>query len=201
MKRKFDYLKSKALEIAFAVASLILILTLTLPSFDSLEIEDAKAITENHIVAKTDIAKESDAQFLVTAAQINLEEIQLGLLAQTNAVMTPVKELGKMIEAEHSIAQSNLQTLAAKKQITIPTILTENGMDANKKLIQKQGKDFDKEYCEMMVSEQKNVISKFEKASKDAIHPDIRNWAASMLPALRTHLDNSITCQKQCENL
>jgi len=201
MKRKFHYLKSKALEIAFAGASLLLILTLTLSSCNNFEIEDTKVIAENHSVTKLDNATESDAHFLVTAAQINLEEIQLGLLAQTNSAMAPIKELGKMIETEHAIAQSDLQALAAKKQITIPTILTENGMDANKKLLDKQGKDFDKEYCEMLVSGHKDAIIKFEKASTDAIHPDIRNWAASMLPALRTHLDNSITCQKQCEKL
>ena len=112
-----------------------------------------------------------------------------------------VKELGKMMEDEHTKAQNDLQALAASKQITIPLTLTENGMDANKKLMDKTGKDFDKSYCDMMVSGHKDAISKFEKASTDAIDPDIKSWATTMLPSLHMHLDNAMACQNKCEKM
>jgi len=53
----------------------------------------------------------------------------------------------------------------------------------------------------MMVNGHKDVISKFEKASTDAADPDIRNWATSILPALRKHLEYSEMCKKKCENM
>ena len=53
----------------------------------------------------------------------------------------------------------------------------------------------------MMVEGHKAAISKFEKESKDATDPGIRAWAASMLTALRTHLDSAITCQKECQKM
>ena len=49
---------------------------------------------------------------------------------------------------------------------------------------------------DMMVKGHKDAISKFEKASKDCDDADIRAWALATLPALRTHLDHSLTCQK-----
>jgi len=171
--------------------------------------EDTKEIAMDQNKAVADSAKDmdaanadnKDAKFLVEAAEINLEEIQLGQLAQTNAIMPDVKSLGKMMETEHTSTQKALEALAAKKQITVPTSLTNDGQDAYKKLSEKKGMDFDKEYCDMMVKGHKGAIDKFEKASTDATDGDIKAWAASMLPALRTHLEHSEMCKKNCEKM
>ncbi len=201
MEKQIQFFKSRVLELVFVSASLLLIFITVLPSCNNAKPEDTKEVAEEHNDAKFDNAKEDDANFLVSAAETNLEDIQLGQLAQTNSVNADVKSLGKMMEIEYTKSLSELQALAAKKQITIPTSLTDDGQDANKKLMDKQGKNFDKEYCDMMVSGHKDAISKFEKASTAATDPDIRTWALSMLPALRLHLDRSITCQKECEKI
>ena len=200
MEKPIQFLKARVLELTFASASLILVLT-TLPSCNNSKPEDTKEVAEEHNDAKFDNAKEDDAKFLVSAAEINLEEINLGQLAQNNSMNADVKSLGKMMETEHTKALSDLQALAAKKQITIPTALTDDGMSASKKLMEMKASKFDKEYCDMMVNGHKDAISKFEKASTDATDADIRNWASSMLPALRTHLDHSLTCQSKCDKM
>ena len=210
MKKKNNFLKSRVLELVFVSASLLLILTLSLSSCNSssnrnsnqnAKPEDTKAVAEEHNDAKFANTKEDDAKFLVAAAEINLEEIQLGRLAQTRGISTQVKELGKMMETEHTKASSDLQALAAKKQVTIPTTLTDDGISANQKLTDTKLSDFDKEYADMMVRGHKDAISKFEKASTDATDSDTRDWAASMLPALRKLLDLSINCQKESEKM
>src|SRR4051812_40051596 len=67
---------------------------------------DTKEIAQEQNEAKFDDAdKEKDAKFLVKAAEINLEEIQLGQLAQEKATLTDVKELGKMMEQSHKKGQ------------------------------------------------------------------------------------------------
>jgi len=210
MKKTINFLKSRVFELAFASVSLLLILTLTLTSCNdssnrnsnqNAKPEDTKAVAEEHNDAKFANTKEDDAKFLVAAAEINLEEIQLGQLAQTLGTATHVKELGKMMEKEHTKAQTDLRALAAKKQITIPTTLTDDGISANKKLMDTKASDFDKEYADMMVNGHKDAIDKFQKASTDATDPDIRNWATAMLSTFRTHLDQSINCQKECEKM
>lgn len=161
--------------------------------------EDPKKVAEEHNEAKFDNTKENDADFLVRAAEINMEEIELGKLAQTKGSMADVKELGKMMETEHSKALADLQSLAAKKTITLPAALSTDAQDVVKKLSEKSGKDFDKEYCDKMVNGHKDAIEKFTKASNDASDPEIKDWATVMLPTLRMHLDHSMSCQEKCE--
>lgn len=187
----------------FKIASLLtaVVLTLTLLSCNNTKTEDTKDVAEEHNEAKFSNAKEDDANFLVNAAAINLEEIELGNLAQTRGTVNHVKELGEMMLTEHNTALTELTALAAKKQITIPTSLTDKGMSTSKKLMDIKVSKFDKEYADMMVSGHKDAISVFEKASTNALDADIRNWATSMLPALRKHLDHAMTCQKECEKM
>ena len=197
MKNRNQFFKSGVLVLGFASA--FALLTMALPSCNNATTNDTKEVAEEHNDAKFANAKEDDADFLVNAEEINLEEIELGRLAQTKGTSTQVKELGKLMEKEHSKASTDLQALAAKKQITIPTTLTDDGISANKKLTDTKTADFDKEYVDMMVSGHKDAISKFEKASNDAADAEIRNWAGSMLPIFRQHLDAFITQQKQLE--
>jgi putative membrane protein len=105
------------------------------------------------------------------------------------------------MEDQHNNSMHELTALANKKSITIPTSLTLEGQDAYKKLSTKSGKDFDKEYCSMMVKGHKNAIEMFEKASTDCNDPDIKAWAAETLPTLRTHLEHAIMCEKKNEKM
>jgi len=165
--------------------------------------EDTKEVAQEHNDAKFDenANKEDDSKFLVAAAEIGLAEIQLGKLAQTNSKTAEVKSLGKTMEQDHTAAMADLTGLAAKKQMTIPGSITESGQADYKSLSEKAGKDFDKAYCDMMVDGHKDAISKFEKASTDCKDSDIKAWAASMLPKLRSHLDHAMTCQKNMEKM
>ncbi len=177
---------------------LILAVTMGLASCGKKKTDDSKAVAEEHNEAKFDKGDEKDAQFLVNAAEINLEEIQLGQLAQKNGMMPDVRELGKAMEAEHTKALAALKQLAAKKLITVPVALTQNGQDAYQKLIDKPAKDFDKAYCDMMVDGHKKAVDKFESVAADGKDSDIRSWASSMLPVLRSHLDHAMVCQAKC---
>jgi putative membrane protein len=169
---------------------------------NSPKVEDSKEIAEENNEEKFDKkAQEKDAQFLVDAAEINLEEIQLGQLAQSTSKNADVIALGKMMEEAHTKAWKELESLAAKKQVSIPTTSTEKGQDEYKKLSEKTGKDFDKEYCDMMVKGHKKAIDKFEKASKDAEDADIKTWASSMLPELNKHLEHSKTCEEKMKKM
>lgn len=201
MENKLKNLNTKLNYTAFVFLAFILFILFGMASCNNEKTEDTKEVATETNNAKFDNKKENDAAFLVAAAGINLEEMQLGQLAQKKSTMTDVKQLGKMMEDEHSKALKDLQALAAQKQITIPAALTEEGQEANKKLMNKTGNDFDKAYCDMMVNGHNDAIDKFKKASTDAADPEIRKWASSMLPALQTHLDHSIACQKKCEKM
>ena len=160
---------------------------------DEKKAEDPKEVAEDQNEAKFDDVnddKEDDADYLVAAAEVDMKEIELGKLAQksTNA---DVKALGQMMVDAHTKAAEATKALAAKKNISLPTSLTDKGDEAFKDLNDKTGHDFDKAYADKMVDGHEKMISKMEKASEKAADEEIRMWAANMLPELRKHLEHS----------
>jgi len=154
-------------------------------------------LAEDRNDAKFDESKKDDADFMMDASECNLMEIQLGKLAQKNAVSSEVKKLGKTLEKHHSNAQKDLQGLADKKQVSLPAMLSGDGKETENNMTSKTGTEFEREYCDKTVKSHEDIIKKFEKASLDAEDPELKNWAATMLPTLREHLDMAITCQKK----
>lgn len=169
---------------------------------DTPKVEDTKKVAEEHNDAKFNTAnKEKDAQFLVNAAEINLETVKLAQLAQTNSMTKEVKDLAKMLETEHSKSLNDLTGLAKTKLITVPIASTDKAQAAYKTLSDKTKKAFDLEYCKMVVDGHTDAVKAFEKASMESTDADIKQWATTTLPVLRMHLDQAITCQKNCEKM
>lgn len=195
---------NKNLRLFLVQLALISAITLTISSCNSKEkSEDSKEIAEDKNDAKMDGMKnEADANFLVDVAEINQEEISLGKLAQDKGSITDVRELGKMMENTHTKALTDVSALAMQKSISLPEVKTEDVNEAYKKMSEKKsGKEFDKEYCDMMVDGHKKTIEKFEKAATDSVDPDIKAMATNMLPELRKHLEMVQICQQKCESM
>ncbi|MGZ3885170.1 MAG: DUF4142 domain-containing protein [Bacteroidia bacterium] len=164
--------------------------------------EDSAKIAEQQNEAKFDNTgsgtntKDNGADFLVEAAGINLEEIELGKMAETKGSAADVKELGKMMNEQHKTAYDDLKKLADSKSITIPDMPTQDAQDAYKKLSEeKGGKDFDKKFCSMMVDGHEKAIKKFETCSEKCGDADVKAWADKMLPTLKMHLEHAKACK------
>ena len=192
---------SRKLKSALFIIALISITSFGMTSCDNkAKTEDTKEVAEDQNDAKMDGMKnEADAQFLVDVAEANQEEIGLGKLAQQKGSMADVKDLGKMMVEAHTKAMTDLTDLAAKKSISLPEAKTDDVIEGYKDMSEKSGKKFDEAYTEKMVDAHKDVISKFEKASTDAVDPDIKMMATNMLPDLRKHLEMAEMCKKKCE--
>ncbi|GGD24541.1 hypothetical protein GCM10011343_13410 [Flavobacterium orientale] len=145
------------------------------------------------------VENDDNAKFLNEAAEMQLEEISLGKLAQQQGTSSHVKELGKMMENEHSQALRELTTLSQSKSVTIPTSITERSKKNYDDLAGKTANDFDKAYSEMMVDHHKDAVDLFEKAANDSEDGDIRTWASSKLRTLRTHLEHAEVAKKETD--
>lgn len=157
--------------------------------------------TTNNNTANNNNNAETDATFFMKAAEINMEEIKLGKLAQQKGTMSHVKALGKMLVTDHTQAMAGLNTLAKTKMINLPTTEGQKIMDAYKMLSEKKGKDFDKAYSDMMVNGHKEAIALFEKTNSDTKDADVKKMTATMIPKLKTHLEQAEICQKECEKM
>lgn len=132
---------------------------------------------------------ENDTEFAVSAADGGLLEVQLGELAQSNASSQQVKTFGKMMVAEHTKANAELKALAAQKNISLPTVLSDDSQKKYEDLAAKNGKEFDDEYTDFMVKDHKMDIDKFSKQADKGDDQELKSWASGKLSALEHHLE------------
>ena len=191
----------------FFQALIMLLFSFFLISCNNNPGKDPKEVAQeqnNEMDKKTDedMNRERDEDFLIKATEINMEEIQLSQLALQKATMAEVKTLAQMMLDDHNKAMTELTALAGRKSIAIPTATTDKVKNAYDHLNGKApGNDFDKEYCDQMVKGHKDAINAFENASNNAHDADIKSWATSMLPGLRTHLDHAIQCEDKLKKM
>jgi putative membrane protein len=136
------------------------------------------------------IIDQKTRDFVAEATTGGMMEVELGSMAQQKAKSQQVKDFGKMMVDDHTMANNNLKDLASKKNIDVPASVTDNQRKDIDKLSKKSGADFDKAYVNMMVDDHKKTIDAFKKASGDVGDNDIKNFITNTLPTLQKHLDS-----------
>lgn len=130
---------------------------------------------------------EDDAEFAVEAANGGMMEVKMGELAQMNGSSQEVKDFGKMMVDDHSKANDELKTLAMQKNIMLPTTLGNDMQEMYDEMSKKTGKEFDKDYVDMMVKDHNDDIDSFKKEANDGKNADLKAFAAKTLPTLEMH--------------
>ncbi len=142
--------------------------------------------------------RDKDQQFVKDVVAGNIGEIKMAQLAEQKASNKEVKDLGQMLEKDHSGVLEELKNYASKKNIEVPAEETQDAKDAYSDFSKKSGKEFDKDWCEMMEKKHKDGISKFEGLANDAdADPDLKSLVNKTLPTLRTHLDHVMQCKNK----
>ena len=129
----------------------------------------------------------ADGKFVHEAAQGGLLEVQLGQLAAKNGMSEQVKSFGQRMVDDHSKANQELMQIAQQKGITLKTSLDKKHQDMVDKLAKKSGKDFDKDYMDMMVKDHKDDVDEFQKEANTGKDADVKAFAAKTLPVLQEH--------------
>jgi putative membrane protein len=138
----------------------------------------------------TTLAKE-DREFVDEAAQGSLFEIRAGQLAAQKAQTDDVKRFGQRMVDDHTAMNSRLQKAVQPKGVNLTQQLDKKNQEKIDSLSKKTGVDFDKSYMDDIVDHHKKDVDHFEKASKDAKDPSVKDFAATTLPTLREHLQSA----------
>ncbi|GAA4327661.1 DUF4142 domain-containing protein [Flaviaesturariibacter amylovorans] len=139
---------------------------------------------------------EADQAFVRKAAMGGTMEVQAGQVAQQNGQHERVKAFASMMVNDHTNANNELKQLATSRGLML-TDSVDAKMQQHMTAMQKmQGKAFDKHYMDMMVNDHSKTIADFEKAASGANDPDLKAWAAKMLPALKMHKDSATAINK-----
>jgi len=133
----------------------------------------------------------SDQHFVMEAAKGNKAEVELGQVAAQKSSNPQVKRFAQMMVKDHTQALNQLQQLAEKKKLTLPSDLPDDAKDLESKINSASGSELDKTYMDGMVQDHEKDVREFKDASKDSQDNDVKQWASSTLPILQQHLQKA----------
>jgi len=148
---------------------------------------EAAAVTSAGRSAPMLVSPES-RNFIMRAAEANLLEVELGRLPFSRGVSPDVKAFGMRLVADHSQAYDELKQITAKKGIAVPTALSPMGRMMVERMAGSSGRAFDRAFAEHMVQDHERDLSEFRRASRELPDPELRAWAAKLVPVLESHL-------------
>jgi putative membrane protein len=131
----------------------------------------------------------SPVEFLTKAAESGLAEVRLAELAQERAESAAVKQFARRMIADHSRANSELESIALSRNRAMPGQLDAAHQGTMDELQGKRGAAFDAAYMAAMHADHRKAIALFESATgPDFQDPQLKNFASRTLPILREHL-------------
>jgi putative membrane protein len=133
-------------------------------------------------------ADNPDSTFYKHAAEGGMAEVELGNLAQQKSQNPSVRDFGAMMVKDHSAANDKLKSVAASKNVTLPTSPSVGQMATKTKLEVLSGDTFDKSYIKGMIKDHQEDIAEFNKEAQSGRDPDAKAYARATLPTLQAHL-------------
>lgn len=130
----------------------------------------------------------SDMHFVREAAAGGMLEVQLGQLAVQKSSNDMIKAFGQRMIDDHTKANDELKSIAAKDNINLPTGLDSKDQGIVDRFSKMNGTEFDRVYPRNMVRDHQSDVIVFQKEANDGTNPDLKTFASSTLPVLQQHL-------------
>ena len=132
-----------------------------------------------------------DQRFAMKISDMNNFEIQAGKLAQQKAQRDDIKELAQMTVEDHTQAQQQLQPIAQKMGVSTSDQLRPVHQAMLTELSQMEGKEFDRAYLYGQVAGHTKASLKLRDAQTELQDPQLRQYAATISPKIRQHLQHA----------
>jgi putative membrane protein len=149
---------------------------------------DTKVPETNKTTTQMKSAMNADEHFVMEAASGGMAEVELGKLAADKASSAKVKDFAQRMVTDHGKANDELKSLAAKKNITLPSSPDAKHKATYDRLSKLSGAAFDRAYIADMLADHQKDVAAFKKQSQTGKDADIKAWAAATLPTLEEHL-------------
>jgi putative membrane protein len=147
-------------------------------------------ITMMGLVATVVIAQQPnpDQAFYMQAAEGGMAEVEAGKLAQAKGNSAAVKDFGSQMVADHGKANAKLKSIAANKQVMLPSAPSAEHQTMKKKLEGLTGAAFDAAYVQGQVADHEKVAALLEKEIASGKDADAKAFAMETLPTVKAHL-------------
>ena len=156
-----------------ALISRFSVLTLVVASFSVAGL----ALAQESPAGKSSSLSAKDRTFIHKAAKGGMMEVAMGNLAAQNGQSDDVKSFGKRMVTDHSKANEELKSIAAKKGVKLPSK-------------EPSGKwSSDKAYMDMMVKDHEKDLAEFQDEANNGSDPDVKKFAEDTAKVVQEHLD------------
>jgi putative membrane protein len=155
------------------VISRFSVLTLVATSFSFA----GPALAEESSTSKSSSLSEKDKTFMKKAAKDGAMEVAMGRLAAQNAQSDEVKSFGQRMVTDHSKANDELKSIAAKKGVKLPS------KEPSEKWTS------DKVYMDMMVKDHEKDLAELQDEATNGSDPDVKKFAEETAKIVQEHLD------------
>jgi len=135
------------------------------------------ALAQESPAAKSSSLSVKDKTFMRKAAKGGMMEVAMGKLAAQNAQSDDVKSFGKRMVTDHSKANDELKSIAAKKGVKVPS------KEPSEKWTS------DKAYMDMMVKDHEKDLAEFQEEANSGTDPDVKKFAEDTAKMVQEHLD------------
>lgn len=127
-------------------------------------------------------------QFLASAYQDGLAEVQLSQLALQKASNGRVRSFAQRMVEQHTAVNNEFTQLAQRKNIALPTDLTVTQKADLNSLSSLTGDAFDRAYMQWNLTAHENDVAAFKQQAAQGTDADARALADLTAPILKTHL-------------
>jgi len=131
---------------------------------------------------------DSPRRFLQKALEGDNSEIMLGRLAADRARSERVREFGRTLSDDHSLAREEVIRLGSRFGVRRNRDLSPEAQDEREKLQNMDGREFDREFIDYMIRDHQRDIAAFREEI-DEDHGPVSELAARQLPKLQEHLE------------
>jgi putative membrane protein len=163
------------------VATGLLLGAVTVPADDSKEDKDNQSTAESR-PGKADLGAR-----LQECAKMNMGTIRFAQLATQKAQNPELKSFAQTLEQDHKQAQLELQTIAAKHNVTLPTTLDAKCEEEISRLQAKSGEEFDREFAKGAVEGHAVAVAHLQQAQVKVQNPELQQHFSKILSKVREH--------------
>ncbi|SDE03505.1 protein of unknown function [Dyadobacter soli] len=128
---------------------------------------------------------ELDKQFLLSAADDALFQVNAGQLAASGTTQKNIQDYGEEMTKDNTQAGQELQKLAGDRQVELPTTLSDERQQQLDSLAMQKSEGLDTLYLNQMIAIQERVVHMMEIEGASGKDPELKQWAEDRLPVVR----------------
>jgi putative membrane protein len=141
--------------------------------------------------ARRSNAPYSDEQFIRSAAESSMSQVDLGKMAEQKAQNTEVKKFAQLMVEEHSKISEQLKQMGMSEGINLPTSVSRQDAAMHRQLASSSGPAFEKSYARQVMAELEKQTAEFKRGASTAIKPSLKEFAERTLPTLESELQQA----------